>query len=48
MKLWIERVIRHKNRTIKKLLEALEATEEQYANNFKTHAVHLDKIIGES
>lgn len=47
MKAWIERVILYKNRTIKKLLEELEAAEEQYSYNFQTHSMHIDQIIGE-
>lgn len=48
MKVWIERVILYKNRTIKKLLEELEAAEEQYCNNFQAHSLHIDQIIGKT
>lgn len=46
MKTWVERVIFYKNRMIKKLLEELEAAEEQYSNNFQAHSIHIDNIIG--
>lgn len=46
MKKWLEDTIDYKNRTINKLLEELEDSEEQYLNNFQSHSSHVDEIIG--
>ncbi|KAJ8980973.1 hypothetical protein NQ317_013427 [Molorchus minor] len=46
MKNWIERVLEYKNRTISKLMEELEEAEEQYSNNFQSHSIYIDNIIG--
>ncbi|KAJ8923074.1 hypothetical protein NQ315_001626 [Exocentrus adspersus] len=47
LRLWIERLLDYKNRTISKLMDELEEAEEQYSNNYQCHSTHVDDIIGD-